>query len=318
MSEPLVSIVIPCFNTEKYVGEAIESALGQTYANKEVIVVDDGSTDGSLEVIRSFGEWVRWLTGTNGGAAAARNKGVAAARGEVLQFLDADDLLYPNKLERQVPLAVSHRPGMVFCDAEVVELESGRKLGRWGSSSIGTEDPVVYVLSSVLQTSAPLHWKSTFESVGGFREDTPPSDDPDLHLRLAMAGIKFHHLEETLVTLRRLAGSLSNRDPAFGLKQQRRIGCEAYERLLAEEELTEPRRQAFAGYFAGTARRALRQGLWDLAHSCFKLARTAHPDGGIPQAYSRGTRTMRCLLGSHVTERVATWKRALFGNHEVG
>jgi glycosyltransferase involved in cell wall biosynthesis len=68
MNNPLVSIIIPCYNAEEYVSEAIESALRQTYSNKEVIVIDDGSTDGSLDVIRSFGSRVRWETGPNSGA----------------------------------------------------------------------------------------------------------------------------------------------------------------------------------------------------------------------------------------------------------
>ena len=94
---PLVSIVIPCYNAERYVGEAIESALDQTYPHKEVIVIDDGSTDSSLEVIRSFGNHLRWETAPNRGGSAARNRGLELARGELIQFLDADDLLHARK-----------------------------------------------------------------------------------------------------------------------------------------------------------------------------------------------------------------------------
>ena len=82
LNDPLVSIIIPCYNAEKYVGEAIESALAQTYPNKEVIVIDDGSTDGSLQVIKSFGHRIRWETGPNRGGSAARNRGIELARGE--------------------------------------------------------------------------------------------------------------------------------------------------------------------------------------------------------------------------------------------
>jgi glycosyltransferase involved in cell wall biosynthesis len=92
---PLVSIVMPCFNNEAYVAEAIDSALGQTYDNIEVIVIDDGSTDGSLDIIRSYGDRITWRTGPNEGACAARNKGLALARGEFIKFLDADDILLP-------------------------------------------------------------------------------------------------------------------------------------------------------------------------------------------------------------------------------
>ncbi|MGN6552937.1 MAG: glycosyltransferase [Verrucomicrobiota bacterium] len=100
---PLVSIIIPCYNAEKWVAEAIQSALDQTWPNKEVIVIDDGSTDGSLALIKSFGERIRWETGPNRGGCAARNRGLRLAQGEWIQYLDADDLLHPKKIAVQMP-----------------------------------------------------------------------------------------------------------------------------------------------------------------------------------------------------------------------
>ncbi len=90
---PLVSIVIPCFNAEGTVGEAIQSALDQDYPNREVIVIDDGSTDKSVDVIRTFGDSIRWETGPNRGGNVARNRGLELARGTLIQFLDSDDIL---------------------------------------------------------------------------------------------------------------------------------------------------------------------------------------------------------------------------------
>lgn len=84
MMQPLVSIIIPCYNAADYVGEAIESALAQTYSPTEVIVIDDGSTDGSLDLLRSFGDRIRWETGPNRGACTARTRGLALAMGLVL------------------------------------------------------------------------------------------------------------------------------------------------------------------------------------------------------------------------------------------
>ena len=94
---PLVSIVIPCYNYEEYVDEAINSALNQTYRNIEVIVIDDGSTDNSLEIIKSFEDKIRWETGPNKGACAARNRGIQLAKGEFIQ-LNTHDLLEEIKL----------------------------------------------------------------------------------------------------------------------------------------------------------------------------------------------------------------------------
>src|ERR1700732_3161240 len=103
-----VSILIPCYNAERWVAQAIESALAQTWSEKEVIVMDDGSRDGSLEVIKSFGARIVWETGPNRGGNVARNRLLELARGEWLQYLDADDYLLPLKIERQVTFLREH------------------------------------------------------------------------------------------------------------------------------------------------------------------------------------------------------------------
>ena len=106
---PLVSIIIPCHNAAPWLAETLESALAQTWAEKEIILIDDGSTDSSGEIARSFkARGVRVLRQSNRGASAARNAGLAAAQGDFIQFLDADDLLAPDKIAVQMQrLAVS-------------------------------------------------------------------------------------------------------------------------------------------------------------------------------------------------------------------
>lgn len=97
-----VSIVIPVYNGEKYIQETLESVLGQTYADREVIVVDDGSTDGTLEILSTYGDKLRVFRQENRGAAAARNKGIQEATGKWVAFVDADDVWLPEKLEKQL------------------------------------------------------------------------------------------------------------------------------------------------------------------------------------------------------------------------
>jgi glycosyltransferase involved in cell wall biosynthesis len=110
----LVSIVIPCHNAAPWLAETLESALAQTWPEKEIILVDDGSTDECPEIARSFAaRGVRFQQQPNRGAAAARNTGLALARGDYLQFLDADDLLTPDKIEAQVELLKSGAPGQI-------------------------------------------------------------------------------------------------------------------------------------------------------------------------------------------------------------
>src|SRR6266850_864483 len=98
----LVSILIPVYNAEAFVAEAIQSALDQTWPAKEIIAVDDGSTDRSAEVLKSFAPRIRTIEQENRGASAARNRALSEAQGEFIQFLDADDLLAPDKIEIQI------------------------------------------------------------------------------------------------------------------------------------------------------------------------------------------------------------------------
>jgi glycosyltransferase involved in cell wall biosynthesis len=110
----LVSILIPCFNAERWIGQAIESALAQTYSPTEIIVVDDGSTDRSLDIIKGFGQRIRWETGPNRGANATRNRLLTLARAPWLQYLDVDDYLLPDKVERQMSSEPSTRTQTLF------------------------------------------------------------------------------------------------------------------------------------------------------------------------------------------------------------
>ena len=103
-----VSILIPCYNAEPWIAKAIESALAQTWASKEVIVVDDGSTDGSLDEIQKFDGQIRWETRPNHGGNRARNRLTELAQGEWLQYLDADDYLLPEKVANQVEFIESN------------------------------------------------------------------------------------------------------------------------------------------------------------------------------------------------------------------
>jgi glycosyltransferase involved in cell wall biosynthesis len=103
-AEPLVSVVIAAYNGAQYLPEAIDSALAQTYPKVEVIVVDDGSTDSTAEVVGAYGARVRYLYQQNAGTAAARNTGIQSAQGELIALLDQDDRWLPEKLARQVPL----------------------------------------------------------------------------------------------------------------------------------------------------------------------------------------------------------------------
>ncbi|HKB41556.1 MAG TPA: glycosyltransferase family 2 protein, partial [Gemmataceae bacterium] len=125
---PLASIVISSYNYGRFLPDAIDSALGQTYANTEVIVVDDGSTDHSREVIAGYGERVRPVWKDNGGQASALNAGYRASRGEVVFFVDSDDLLLPTAVERVLPFFADPRVAKVHWSLWTVD-DKGRRTG---------------------------------------------------------------------------------------------------------------------------------------------------------------------------------------------
>lgn len=112
----LVSIIVPCFNAEKWIRDAIESSLQQSYPLIEVIVIDDGSTDKSLEIIKSYQGKVIWETGPNRGGNYARNRGFSLSKGEYIQYLDADDYFAPNKIENQVKCLEETKADIVYGD----------------------------------------------------------------------------------------------------------------------------------------------------------------------------------------------------------
>jgi len=192
----LVSVVIPCFNAEPFVAAAIDSALAQTHPDVEVIVVDDGSTDGSLEVIRSYGSRIACITGPNAGACAARNDGLEASRGEFVQFLDADDVLFPDAVERRLA-AFTPEVGSVFgervpvdaCGAPTAGYASPHPARGW--EHIGW---IPYAIATNIHTLEPLHRRSWACRVGGFDEAFPQSQEPDFHVRLLLEGCAFHYL----------------------------------------------------------------------------------------------------------------------------
>ena len=302
-NHPPVSIIIPCWNAEQYVSEAIESALGQTYPNAEVIVIDDGSTDNSLDIIRSFASRVRWATGPNRGGSAARNRGLALAQGEFIQFLDADDLLYPDKLAKQVPLSLARGPGVAcICDWEVLVAANAHSRKRQSLNYCG-EDPVLYCLRSQLPTPSPLHWKDSLQAIGGFDESLPCSQERDLHLRLACSGVKFVYRPEVLYQVRRRQNSVSA-DYGTILRQHGNIFFRAFQALQKQGDLSDARARAFAETLARDARRCLSGGDIDTAKHYFELAEFMHRDGAL-QAFGWWTlRATARLFGMASAERL--------------
>ncbi len=208
MTTQQVSVLVPCHNAERFVDEAIESALAQTHPAVEVVCVDDGSTDGTLKHLEAWGDRVVLDSGPNRGGPVARNRALELSRGEFIQYLDADDVLLPEKLERQLPPLVAGEADLVFCNKRVIGSD-GVLRERPSPPSPEGVDPVVYCLENALPgvaghiiTGQPLHRRSCLEAVGGFREGVPLSQDKELLLRLAAAGVRLSYVDAVLFTYR--------------------------------------------------------------------------------------------------------------------
>ncbi len=205
-SGPLVSVVIPAYNYERYVGETVRSALGQTHPEIEVLVVDDGSTDGTGEVVRGFGDRVRYLPKENGGLGSARNYGIERARGEFLVFLDADDLLEPEAVEAMLGALRALPPDYALVACHYTAIGPGGE--ELSAQARGTRDaevtyrslllrnrfcPVVLVRTSVVRELG------MFDTSYGVGEQG--SEDRDMWIRVA-AGHRIHMLARRLVRKR--------------------------------------------------------------------------------------------------------------------
>jgi glycosyltransferase involved in cell wall biosynthesis len=206
MARPLVTAVMPAYNCAKFIGGAIESILAQSYAPVEIVVVDDGSTDGTREVVRRFGGEVRLLERGHGGPAAARNTGIAAARGELIAFLDADDLWKPRKLILQVPLFDNPAVGLVYGNFDYIDEQGGlirTRLGRWYRGKIFQQ----IMKHGLAWTGTVMVRRSVFEHIGGFDESMPVAEDWDMWLRVS-AFYEVDYEIQTLSSYRMREGSL--------------------------------------------------------------------------------------------------------------
>jgi glycosyltransferase involved in cell wall biosynthesis len=197
VSRPLVSVVMPVFNGERFLAQAIESVLAQTWSPVETIVIDDGSTDRSADIARGYP--LTYLGQEHSCVAAARNRGVAGARGELVSFLDHDDVWLPRKLELQVDaLARNPSAGICMCRYETFGDGSPERGASYSTGQLGTL----------------LVRREVFEEIGLFDTSYPSGDDTDWYLRARDLGVEFVELDEALQRYRVHDASMSaSRDP---------------------------------------------------------------------------------------------------------
>lgn len=252
---PLVSILIPCYCAEHWLAQTIESALAQTWVNKEIIVVDDGSTDGSAGLAHTYaGRGVRLVTQENRGAAAARNRAVREAHGDFFQFLDADDLISPDKISAQVAL-LSRRPPGTVASCAWGRFSDDPATARFIDEAVFRDFAPIDFLVLSARTGAMMHpssWlvpRAVAERAGPWDESLTLNDDGEYFCRvlLASAGTAFTPGARSYYRSG-LPGSLSRRRDERSRRSQFH-SIELIERHLRAAEDAPRTRRAGANYY---------------------------------------------------------------------
>lgn len=258
-----VSVVIPCFNAARFLDETIASVQVQSGVDWELIVVDDGSTDTSRDLITSWqvrlGERLRTHFGPNCGVSAARNTGTAMARGDFIQYLDSDDLLRPHTLQQRVQ-ALAQGADVAYCDwQKLIESADGNyRSGEVVARKI--ED--VHVRSEIAlftnfwaPPAALMYRRTVVEKIGGWNTTLPVIQDARFLLDAALVGAQFVYLPIAGADYRvQLSGSLSTRDPIRFVLDCFHNACQVEDIWRARGELDEEQSKALAGCYDYTAR----------------------------------------------------------------
>lgn len=211
MPLPLVSIIIPCHNAECFVAETIQSSLGQSYANCEIIVIDDGSTDRSYEIIGGFGDRIQHLKSINKGGSSARNLGLQKAKGSFIQFLDSDDLMAPDKIEKQLANIESHQNWISTCpyvDFEDSISEVHASIDR--SPLTDSHDPFDWIIERISSHSSKASVAHSFLTpreligrAGPWNENLKINQDGEFFTRVLLQAEEIRFEANTQVYYRR-------------------------------------------------------------------------------------------------------------------
>jgi glycosyltransferase involved in cell wall biosynthesis len=226
MSAPTVSVIIPTYNRRDLVQRAIQSVLNQTYRDFEIVVVDDGSTDNTREVVEGR-DRVRYLRQTNAGPASARNLGIRQAQGKLIAFLDSDDLWLPEFLSTQVGVLSRYPEVALVCARSRVGKKEAKDFSLRRELIVGDLYPKLFERSFV-RTPAAVVRKSSLDAVGGFNESYPWSEDHDLWLRIA-AKYPIGYVNRYLVRIGRQSDNIS-RDRMRPLDAHLKVAIEVLER----------------------------------------------------------------------------------------
>jgi glycosyltransferase involved in cell wall biosynthesis len=307
---PLVSILIPCYNARPWIGQCIRSALDTQYPRKEILVLDDGSTDGSRDVVEAFGDRIRFVPGSHAGSNVARNRLTSLARGEWLQFLDADDYILPGKISSQVDFIRQWAGAVDVVYSPMICHSLEHSEPDWVTRIYSDDATLNYIRWEPLNTIGMLLRKEAVLHVGGWKEDQPCCQEHELLLRLLMAGARFQSLNKPGAVARlHNAESVSRKDPLRTIRVRMELTDRAANYLQSSGRLGPEHRRALFVARMESARSAYQQDpilaeeLCRKAIAAGKWWRTSSPALGLRYQFALRT------LGFQRTERLAAWNR---------
>ncbi|MGF1673846.1 MAG: glycosyltransferase [Rivularia sp. (in: cyanobacteria)] len=221
-----ISVIVPVFNGERTIEETIKSILNQTFSNIEIIIINDGSTDTTLEIVENIlDSRIKIFSYPNGGLSASRNRGISQAKGEYISFIDADDLWTPDKLELQwQALQLNPQAAVAYSWTDYIDesskfIKSGRRIKVNGDAF-----SQLLITNFLENGSNPLIRQNALEKVGGFDESLAAAEDKDMWLRLA-ANYEFVCVEKPQILYRISTTSMST-----NLKRQEAASLKVIER----------------------------------------------------------------------------------------
>jgi glycosyltransferase involved in cell wall biosynthesis len=314
-----VSILIPCYNAEEWIGKAIESAIDQSYPHTEVIVYDDGSTDGSWDVIQSFGDRSQAGRGPNRGGGAARNWLLERARGPWVQYLDADDYLKPDKIKRQVNVLqqLSGKVDVLYGPVTMQYHNQGRALRQERLPIKYPDDSWASLVTWDLpQTGSPLWRKQALLDVGGWKEDQPVCQEHELYLRLLKAGKVFQYADAGGAVYRQWSEeTVCRHDEPKTYHHRVDVMQRAEAFMISHDQMTPQRREALNRAYLECSRMiwlfdrpkavSLMKHVEDITDGAF-----TPPSDQVPEIY----RWLYSTVGFNGAEQVAHLKRRVFGS----
>jgi glycosyltransferase involved in cell wall biosynthesis len=312
-TRPLVSILIPCYNAERWIGQCLESALAQTYSPVEIIVVDDGSADRTADELRRYGDRIRYELARHSGANTTRNRLLDLATGGWLQYLDADDYLLPDKIAGQVKFLNKHDRHADVIYSPAIFRDEVRGLEY--TLQIEPVDDVAlhYIQWGPFCTHGMLLRRRTLTDVGGWKADQPVCQEHEMLLRLLQAGKRFEFFNNPACVYRLHGGAqVSGNNQLLTLRTKMQLTDSLEEHLdLHKRKTTRHRRALFAA--RGEAARVAYQRQPEYAR---RLMLRAVSNGhywvwsspALPLHYQIALRT----LGFDRAENLASWWRTAF------